>query len=503
MVRLLRWPLVLLLTIFFVAAARAAEDDVKGFIDAPFDESPFDDSMVEDEDPPPPLEQEVPLAPNAAHDESLRSSPVAPPGHSLGHSPNQANWIQPPGCGGSQSCCNGCCNGCCNSCCNGCCNGCCCQDCGDAGPMRLLPQSGFFELYGWLDGGYMGNTTNGPGAVFHGPYNAVDRSEGMFNQAYLVAERSVAKSECFDVGGRLDALYGFDFFLAQSLGVELNQDGSNRWNQSQYYGLAMPQAYLEAGNQQASIKVGHFYSIVGFEGVTAPSNFFYSKAYSYQFAGPFTHWGALATYKANDNWQLQGGAHLGWNALDRQQDHVSFIGGLKYTNDCRDFWSSFAVTTGEEPNNPAGLGGIQNQYANRTRYSFIVDKQYCSWEYVFHHWMGIQQAGAPGGGTALWYGIDQYLYYRWNACHRFGVRAEWFRDEQGTRVGLNRPGNPNNPPLPGSYYSLSAGWNWTPNANLVVRPEIRWDIQDGPNRPYDNGRKDYQVMLGLDTIVLF
>ena len=53
----------------------------------------------------------------------------------------------------------------------------------------------------------------------------------------------------------------------------------------------MPQMYVEVGTQDLSLKVGHFYSIVGYEGVMAPYNFFYTKSYSYQFAGPFQHWG--------------------------------------------------------------------------------------------------------------------------------------------------------------------------------------------------------------------
>ncbi|HEY2249677.1 MAG TPA: outer membrane beta-barrel protein, partial [Planctomycetaceae bacterium] len=145
-----------------------------------------------------------------------------------------------------------------------------------------------------------------------------------------------------------------------------------------------------------------------------------------------------------------------------------------------------------------------NTSANRTRYSFIISKQITPRvEYVFHQWAGIQQDGAPGGGSAKWYGIDQYLCYRMNDCWRLGLRGEWFRDQEGTRVGLTEPSNPNKAPLPGSYGSLTVGANWTPQTNIMIRPELRWDTYSGSARPFDDGTKTYQLLLGCDAIVQF
>ena len=222
------------------------------------------------------------------------------------------------------------------------------------------------------------------------------------------------------------------------------------------------------------------------------------------FAGPFTHWGALATAKLADGWQAQLGLVNGWNALDRTSDHLAELVSLKYTS--QQWWTSFAIVTGEEFNNDAGLPGITPTNANRTRYSWIVDWQPDDqWEYVFHQWFGSQANGTASGATAYWYGIDQYLYYRISDCWRSGLRFEWFRDQDGTRVGLNRPSNPNKPPFVGSFYSLSAGLNWTPSANFTLRPEIRADWFDGNQAigPYDDGRQNHQFLLGFDAIYLF
>ena len=367
-------------------------------------------------------------------------------------------------------------------------------NCGDGGQ---------FKLRGWIDAGAIWNTDD-PTSNFNGPYNAVDRAtEPMLNQIYLIGERTLPVYG-IGLGGRVDFLYGEDYFLAESIGMEKRDDGSAHWN-PEYYGLAIPQAYVSVGNEVASVQVGHFYSVVGYEGVMAPDNFFYSKAYSYQFAGPFTHWGIQGNVKLNQSWSVQLGVHNGWDALDRVSDDLGFIGKVRWDSRSSDVWSSFAITTGKEYNNGGGLP-IADDFTNRTRYSWLVSLPVtCRMEYVFHHWLGFQQRGALDGGQADWYGIDQYLFYKINECWKTGLRFEWFRDEEGTRVGLNRPSNPNDPPFVGNFFSLSLGVNWSPTYNFMLRPEVRYDWYDGnaARLPFNDGADDDQFMLGLDAILLF
>lgn len=398
------------------------------------------------------------------------------------------------GCSG-QSCCEP------MSCCSAAC--CCGVEEWGHGVCNLFPQHDCgFRVFGWVNGGFMGNTDEGA-SQFNGPYNAVDRAnEATLNQMYLVGEKSLSRCGC-SLGGRIDLLYGTDSFLAESVGLEKRDDGTDHWN-SGLYGFAMPQAYVSLGNQQLNVQVGHFYSIVGYEGVMAPENFFYSKSYSYQFAGPFTHWGGQVNWKLNRRWTVQAGVHNGWDALDRESDALGVIGKVRYDGD-QGIWSSFAVTSGRENNNASGVALVADE-TNRTRYSLLVGLPItCRLEYVFHHWLGVQQRGAANGSDANWYGVDQYLYYTVNKCWKVGARFEWFRDEDGTRVGLNRPSNPNVPPFAGDFYSLSLGVNYSPFENLIIRPEVRADWYDGSAGvlPYNDGLDDNQLMLGLDVIARF
>ena len=354
---------------------------------------------------------------------------------------------------------------------------------------------------GWINAGFIGNTSS-PNSKFNGPYNAVDRSnEGMLNQIYLIAEKELPQCG-HGIGGRIDYLYGEDYFLAESIGIEKRQDGSAHWNK-QYYGSAFPQAYVSAGSQELNVQLGHFYSVVGYEGVMSPDNFFYSKSYSYQFAGPFTHWGAQMNWKPSESWSVQAGLHNGWDAFDRVSDSVGFVGKVRYDSQDTGCWSSFAITTGDDYNNSAGVAPTQ-EFTSRTRYSWLAGLPLtCKLDYVFHHWLGFQENGASDGGQADWYGIDQYLTYAVSDCTKVGMRFEWFRDEDGTRVGLNRPSNPNSPPFIGNFYSFSFGVNYAPTDNLIFRPELRADWFDGAPvfQPFEDGTDDNQFMLGLDVIL--
>ena len=368
-------------------------------------------------------------------------------------------------------------------------------------------------VYGWLEGGFIGNFAN-PGSKFNGPYNAVDRAnEPMMNQVYFIGERLLPADGSVGVGARADLLYGEDFPLATSLGWETNP-GPTDWNSGEYYGLAMPQLYGEVGNQDLSVKLGHFYTIVGYEGVPAVGNFFYTKSYSYMFAGPFTHWGGLASWRATENLELDGGLVNGWNGLASPFSKANFLGRARLKNDDNSLASTFAIVTGDEGNDfsPLFQPAPPLTSANRTRYSLLLEMRPSDrWEYVFHQWLGTQAEGLADGGTALWTGIDQYLYWVASDTWKWGARFEWFQDTDGTRVGLNRPSNPNHVPLPGNYYSLTLGANWVPTGNFLLRPAFRWDLfggpqggpPTGPRLAYNDGASWNQTTLGFDAIQKF
>ena len=125
---------------------------------------------------------------------------------------------------------------------------------------------------------------------------------------------------------------------------------------------------------------------------------------------------------------------------------------------------------------------------------------------MLHYWFGYQESGAANGTNADWQGIDQYFYYNVNQNWTAAARVEWFHDQDGTRLGLNRPSNPNNAPYRGDVLSFSKGLNYQPNGNLLVRPEVRSDwyrASHGGPKMYDDGGLNYQFLVGCDLIAKF
>ena len=104
---------------------------------------------------------------------------------------------------------------------------------------------------------------------------------------------------------------------------------------------------------------------------------------------------------------------------------------------------------------------------------------------------------APGNasqpaGLAQWYSFVNYLFWRFDDRWMGGMRLEDFRDNNGFIVTApirneTTLGNPGYwaGDFAGSFWELAFGLNYRPTANLVVRPELRYDWFS-PNTPATN-----------------
>jgi hypothetical protein len=347
---------------------------------------------------------------------------------------------------------------------------------------------------GWVSAGVTYNA-NDPADKFNGPNAYSERdSELQMNQLYLFLERKVNKQgNDWDIGGRADFMFGTDAYKTQAF---------DHWDANlisskdlRLYDVAFPQAYAEVFaplGDGLSIKAGHFYTIIGKEGVTAPGNFFYSRNYSYTWAGPFTHTGVLLNYPVTSNFSIDAGAVMGWDNVDNEAGAWNFIGGATLIIDDSTSTSLHAITGDWD----------ESVAANRTRYTLLINHDFTpNLHYTFQHDYAFQdQHPLLGGGTAHWYGINNFLTYDINNQLSAGLRAEWFRDHDGVRVTQNVRGGP----LNGSsgYYEMTAGLNWKPMGWLVVRPEVRYDWADKA-RAFDAGNKNDQFTFATDVIVKF
>ena len=380
-----------------------------------------------------------------------------------------------------------------------------CLVCSEEDPWSLFPNDLCgIRVGGWISGGYTANADD-PTSKYNGPVTFNDRTDGQVNQVYMYIERPTDGSCGLDIGGRIDLLYGTDHRFAMARGLETRGDGTNRWNNRRFYGLAMPQAYMELAVSDYTIKLGHFYTIVGFEQVPSANNFFYSHSYAMQYGEPFTHTGMLASYTMCDTITLHGGFDRGWDNWEDDNDALSSLFGATWNNGCGTS-IAFAGTAGNEISRVSGTDD------DRFMYSFVlthaVDDRL---SFALQHDYGIQHGAITGGQDAEWYGVNSYVFYRLNCCWTAGLRAEWFRDDDGVRVEGLGDGNPiQGGQFAGNFYEVSFGLNYQRGPNLVVRPEVRYDWYDGADnaagggrRPFDDGNSSEQITAAIDLILSY
>lgn len=408
------------------------------------------------------------------------------------------------------------------------------------------------RLGGWINGGATFNPSQLTG--FNGPVTFADRSNRFqLNQFNIYVQRSVvAEGSTWDFGGRIDFMFGTDTIFTQAYGVPAFDANTgqplNRSNwdldvccaSTRYYGIAFPQAFAEAyvpvGNG-LNVKVGHFYTPIGYESVPAPDNFFYTHAYTMQYGEPFTHTGVLGNYKITQNWTFIGGvttgsATGGWDGgFDKQLGNWGGIGGITWTS--------------EDMGTSANISGTYGATSTRSDepwmlYSIVLKHKFTDkTHFVLQHDHGFAGNVLLNNvfysnviKDAEWYGINTHLYYDLMPELTIGVRAEWFRDRDGFRVfspgrvaaatdnrgfsyalGRNQLGNSTSSPA--DYYAVTVGMNWRaakrlkldwkPLQQFNIRPNVRYDAADGLHgidyRPF-GGHKD-QVVLSLDFMVPF
>lgn len=356
-----------------------------------------------------------------------------------------------------------------------------------------INQFEFMQKHGLNAGGWLavGATyaTDNQANHNNSPISFNDQSNKvLLNQANVFAERLVdMDANEWNVGGRIDALFGTDSRFTQATGLD---DKLISERDLGHYDLAIPQAYMEVFipfDKGITAKIGHFYTVIGHEVVTAPNNFFYSHSYAMQYGEPFTHSGVLFSYAVNNNFTVNSGAVTGWDNFDKHLANWNFLGDLSWTNDEASSAVSWSVISGDVSNRVAS--------SNRTLSSLVISQSLGDkLQYVFQNDIGYQRQAINSANDVFWYGINQYLFYDVTDTVSAGIRGEWFRDNNGTRLNIGSPGD---------YYAITAGVNWKAVSWLTLRPELRYDWAHSKTKAYNNHTQNNQLELAVDMVVTF
>ncbi|MEL7266877.1 MAG: outer membrane beta-barrel protein, partial [Planctomycetota bacterium] len=314
--------------------------------------------------------------------------------------------------------------------------------------------------------------------------------ELQLQQSWLYVQKELDTSCGFDIGGRFDYVYGTDAPNTQAFGIA-NNHWDNQWDNGNDYGHAIPQVYGEVGYGDVSVKLGKFYTTIGYEVVTAPDNFFYSHAYTFNNTEPFTHTGALATYDAGNGYSVWGGYVFGWDS-GFEDNGDSFLGGasVDLTDDVTLIYS---LVGGRFNEGVFGSGFAERGYMQSIVMTADVTDDL---HYIFQSDY-IDTDDQFANLVRRTTGVNQYLIYDVNDCIGVGARVEWWQYRDVIQGGEN------------DVVNLTLGVNVKPHSNVVVRPEVRWDWDNnaasanviGTN--VNENANEVQTTFGMDMIVTF
>ncbi|MCE9605911.1 MAG: porin [Planctomycetia bacterium] len=381
---------------------------------------------------------------------------------------------------------------------------------------------GTWTAKGWLAQSYTANPAS-PHDKYNGPVTWTDRSnEYQMNELYMYLERSTdTGGDGWDLGMRVDTMYGTSSRFVNQTGWELQGDGTQNWNgNNRFYGLCMPNLYAELAYNDLKVKIGRFVSPVGYMTVGSPNNFFNALPYTYQYGEPFTHTGIIGTYTMTDKLTVGAGVTKGWDNVSDSYNPT--FGALTTSTYLLDSGASIATVQvfSNEPSGSSTSGGQSPRFLNTFVYTKPLTENL---QYVFQSDFGSQQNATAASGnnsdghSAKWYGANQYLLYTINEKWAFGANFEWFRDQEGFRtqqLNLNTgTGSTRSAPLAGyagNFYQITMGPKWKPTENLMIRPNARWDWYNGDlgnngtrPLPFDDGNSGTQFIFGTDVVLFF
>lgn len=340
------------------------------------------------------------------------------------------------------------------------------------------------------------------------------------NQVNLTIERQVdLTSHQFDVGGRVESVFGQDARFIHANGLLDHQQGSIPGTPQigGEYQYDLYQAYLDFAvpfGNGVRVRLGKFKSV---KDINPNASVFYTHSFAAAASFPFTETGITVMYPFSDRLQLEAGISRGWDqALKDNNGAIDGLANLNWQLSDTTTLSAFLIVGPELPHNNhdySTLFDVALKQSFSNRFAVFIDARY---GHQVHPILGTPP-GSPSTaqasttlGTANWYGVTGIALYSVNDYLDVAARAEWYRDEEGLTTGL--PGGQN-------LYEATLGATVYPVArtilgrNFQLRPEVRYDYSSrlyfkfDPTHPQGGGltgfQKHDQLTFAIDAIFNF
>jgi Putative beta-barrel porin-2, OmpL-like. bbp2 len=297
--------------------------------------------------------------------------------------------------------------------------------------------------------------------------------------AELVVQKAVAKAG--DAGFRIDLTAGTFAGLTQSAGLSL---GDNADLQQAFASYIAP---LGTGLR---FDFGKFVTHMGYELIEGYDGYNdnYSRSLLFNYAIPLTHTGVKASYSPSSKVSLMAMVVNGWDdAIDNNASksvgaqimvkpadpvalYVNYIGGPEISDNNSsirhviDFVGTVTV-------NPMLSLGVNADFGTEDGTSLV-----------------------KAGDDATWNGYAGYAKISTTSPFSLGLRAETFKDNGGTRLGIGEARV--------NEFTITPAFKF--GSNFVVRAEGRYDSSDSSPFLDDKGiAKKNQATIGLNAIWVY
>jgi len=373
------------------------------------------------------------------------------------------------------------------------------------------------DFRGWIQQGFTYNSHN-PQSRSNVLTAFNDRSsEYQLNQLYALIEKQVHREGgTFDIGGRLDLMFGTDSRFIERRGIELHGDGTKNWNDEdrRFYDFSAPQFYIDMllpAGDGLLVRIGRFYTLhMSNESFMAPDNDFYSHSYSYITGlAVRDHTGILLSYPLTDQLTLSGGyttapvafspgqhnghggvVALGWISAD-QNTTIDLVSSSERFYTASSEFDELALT---------GRAWVTTLVVQHN----VTDQLRVVLTGLYAYGSDIEMTLLGSHFHAEWYSASVALIYQISPTISAGARFDWFCDHDNTAIyglSLGRPEDLTN------YYAFTAALNWQVHPNIKIRPEVRVDwVDDGlfsSPGPFDDFHDDMQFTASVDAIITF
>jgi hypothetical protein len=338
------------------------------------------------------------------------------------------------------------------------------------------------NIFGHIEGSYTWNFDNPAQDLNLGRVFDVEHNKPLINQIDLNVARLVdLQSGQFDVGGRVEMLYGGDSRFIHSNGL---LDGSDFFHGPDYQ-FDLPQAYVDVGiplGNGVRLRLGKF---LFFKQIDPNASVFYSHSFIFGGALPFTNTGATAFYPITQQFSVEGGISRGWDqSLKDNNGAIDGLARVRYSAGSNTDLSVAAIVGPE-------LDGDNSHY--RSTIDLALTQKVCPRGTVMVDAVYGYQAMPSGMTNAMWYGAAGYGVYQFNPYLAGGLRGECYRDEEALTTGLAQ-----------TLFEGTVGLTVTPfpsdqiGQNLKIRPEVRFDYST--RHYFDGATRHDQTTVAIDAI---